>query len=631
MQSSIFSWFSRQFRKLNLWFNASITGKVFNRLSATLALAFSHSFLGGLFRPGTKNLFSGSLFHKLLTLPLNLCRKHQEKTGEFWHSVTSSSAVVWFFSNWSFISSRAYGMVLLTFTLSYGIIRMFYDLPGTLEWCLLAGGALFSLLLILVNRSLKGLFKGSICLTAFGGLFCKIKQDSESKLFLKDAEFPLEHPLVSALIGIFAGILANCMPLLPFCLLTFGFCYVCLVFQFPIVGVFTVIMASPILPTMVLTGGALLTVFAFFTKLATSDKITIRPVPLGGYVAFFVLALCLGTIFSMTFIKSAQILLITLSFVLFFYVTFQLLDTEIKWRSALLSFLFVGAFVGLYGIYQNFAGVSSTASWVDKEMFNNIKVRVYSTFDNPNVLGEFLVMMIPLSLAVIWKSKTHGQKFLCTALFFCLGACMIFTWSRGAWLGMMLATVLFLLIMDKRWWALVVIGLLMVPVLLGTDNPIADRILSIGNTKDTSTAYRVSIWQASLHMIRDFGVSGIGMGSDAFSMIYPRYALAGANFALHSHNLFLQILVESGIVGIVSFLAMVIAFVRRSFSLAVYQKRSKFSSALCIAICAGVLGFLFQGLTDNVWYNYKMVLIFWIMLAFASSASAPDFDGGEDK
>ena len=329
-------------------------------------------------------------------------------------------------------------------------------------------------------------------------------------------------------------------------------------------------------------------------------------------------------------LRRADILdLIYIAFVLFYFVAFQTLSTRKKWYGALISFLCVAALVALYGVYQNFAGVSSTASWVDKTMFTNIKTRVYSTFDNPNVLGEFLVMTIPVSLAVIWKSKTDGQKCLYSLVFLLLAACMIFTWSRGAWLGILLAAALFLMISDKRWALFAVAGVLLLPVLLGSGSAIADRILSIGNTKDTSTAYRVSIWRASIHMIQDFWLSGIGPGSEAFSMIYPKYALAGANFALHSHNLFLQILVEAGIAGITAFLAMLLAFFRQCFSLPVYKNRKTVSGALCIALACGVLGFLFQGLTDNVWYNYKMVLIFWIMLAFASSAAAPDFDGGE--
>lgn len=102
-------------------------------------------------------------------------------------------------------------------------------------------------------------------------------------------------------------------------------------------------------------------------------------------------------------------------------------------------------------------------------------------------------------------------------------------------------------------------------------------------------------------------------------MIYPKYALAGANFALHSHNLFLQIWVEMGVIGIVSFFALIFAFIRQSFSLMVYRKRGGVCATVVLAAAAGVLGYLFQGLTDNVWYNYKMLLIFWIVVGLVSA------------
>jgi undecaprenyl pyrophosphate phosphatase UppP len=74
-----------------------------------------------------------------------------------------------------------------------------------------------------------------------------------------------------------------------------------------------------------------------------------------------------------------------------------------------------------------------------------------------------------------------------------------------------------------------------------------------------------------------------------------------------------------GIIGIVSFLTMIIAFIRQAFSLAVYKKRGGICGAVIIGAAAGILGYLFQGLTDNVWYNYKMVLIFWIVFGLVSA------------
>ena len=631
MQSAILKKCARFLRILNIWFSASVTGKAFNRVSRVLATAFAGSLPGRFFTPSEGGIFRESLFCKVLLCPVTLCRLFGKKISYLWVRLESGSSVFWCLDNWHSISIRIYGMILLSFSVFYGIFRYCFSTPTAFELIILGVLILFAVFMILVNRSLKSLFKGSLILTAIGGLFCEIKPDSDSKLFLKDPEFFLSRPVAACIFGAVLALCACLVSPLMFCLIVGGLLFVLLTFKHTIFGVFCVIIASPILPTMALVGAALLCVVSFFFGLITGKVTKLRPVPLGGFIAFFMLALTVSTLLSFTFKKSLSILLIYLAFVLFYVVAFQVLGTEKKWKGALISLLAVSGFVALYGVYQNFAGISGTASWVDQEMFKDIKTRVYSTFGNPNVLGEFLVMMIPLSLAVLWKSKTDGQKFIYAAVFLALAACMIFTWSRGAWLGVMLAGGLFLLITDKRWALLAVFGVMMLPMLLGSDSAIANRILSIGNTKDTSTAYRVSIWQASLTMIRDFWISGIGLGSDAFSMIYPKYALAGANFALHSHNLFLQIMVESGMMGIITFLLLVIAFIRRNLSGLIYSRRSSLRGAVAIALTAGILGFLFQGLTDNVWYNYKMVLIFWIVLALASSPAAPDFDGGADR
>ena len=201
---------------------------------------------------------------------------------------------------------------------------------------------------------------------------------------------------------------------------------------------------------------------------------------------------------------------------------------------------------------------------------------------------------------------------------------MIFTWSRGAWLGMLLAVALFLVISDRRWVFAGVLLLFLVPVALYMtgNSAILERFISIGNTADTSTAYRVSIWQASINMISDFWVGGIGIGSDSYTTIYPSYALPGARFALHSHNLYLQFLVETGIIGIVSLFGVLLGFLRTVFATSVVRKiKTSDIAKILVASGTGLLGFMFQGLTDYVWYNYKILMIFWIVIALGIAGS----------
>ncbi|MBR6729401.1 MAG: O-antigen ligase family protein [Clostridia bacterium] len=630
MQSSIFKFFANIFHTLAFWFDASLTGRVFNSISAFCARVFRHSVLGKFFcAKESAGWFTESIFCKLLLLPVSFLRYLNKKAGETLRRISSSSYIIWLSENWHNISIRTYGITLCCFCVFYTVFRFLFAEPGMWEHVAVGALGLLSLLAIGINRSCKSLFKGSLLMQLIGGLFGDIKKDTDSKLFFKEPENISTHPVTGLIAGFVLACITSFMPPFMALVLCGGLVGLFLCLKSTTFCVFAVILAAPVLPTMLLAGLCVLSACSLALRLITNKDFTLRPVPLGGYILFFALALGVSCLNSFTFIKSMQILFIYLAFILFYFVAYQTLDTPQKWRAAVVSFLLMAGLVALYGVYQNFAGVSSTQSWVDAEMFKNIKVRVYSTFDNPNVLGEFLVLLIPVSLAVLWKARTDGQKLVYAGIFAILAACLVFTWSRGAWLGVMLAVALYFIVMDKRWSLLAMIGICMIPFFLASGSAIAERILSIGNTADTSTAYRVSIWRAAVTMIQDFWLGGVGSGSDAFSMIYPKYALAGANYALHSHNLFLQLWVETGITGIVAFLVLMLSFFKKSFSLSVYQNRSGSDAALCLAMGFGVLGFLFQGLTDNVWYNYKMVLIFWIMLALASSATAPDFNGGD--
>jgi len=91
---------------------------------------------------------------------------------------------------------------------------------------------------------------------------------------------------------------------------------------------------------------------------------------------------------------------------------------------------------------------------------------------------------------------------------------------------------------DKRFLAVLIAGLILMPMLL--PDTILNRLTSIGNTSDTSTSYRIAVWTASINMIKDNYLTGIGLGSDAFGQMYQNYAISGASFALHAHNFYLQ-------------------------------------------------------------------------------------------
>ena len=137
--------------------------------------------------------------------------------------------------------------------------------------------------------------------------------------------------------------------------------------------------------------------------------------------------------------------------------------------------------------------------------------------------------------------------------------------------------------------------------------------------KDSSTSYRVYIWFGTFLMLKDFWLSGIGMGTEAFTRVYPFYPY-NAIVAPHAHNMFLQLLVETGIVGIMVFVIILIAFFKELSQIHKDGGRKSPVSVMTVAIASAVAGFLLQGIFDNCFYNYRVFMIFWLVLAVGVAA-----------
>ena len=188
---------------------------------------------------------------------------------------------------------------------------------------------------------------------------------------------------------------------------------------------------------------------------------------------------------------------------------------------------------------------------------------------------------------------------------------LILTFSRGCWLGILFAIAILLIVIDRRFILLGILALLVAPFVL--PETIISRFTSIGNMGDTSTSYRVAIWMGTIAMLKDYWFSGIGLGITSFNKVYPIYAYAGTT-AQHSHNLYLQLMVENGIMGLVMFLGIIYNFFKEMIISLVKKKK-----ILLVGIMSGMVGFLVQSMTDHTWYNYRVVLIFWMVVAFGVS------------
>ncbi len=285
-----------------------------------------------------------------------------------------------------------------------------------------------------------------------------------------------------------------------------------------------------------------------------------------------------------------------------------------RWRKRAFDALKLGAFItSLWGIGQYFL-TDLSPEWVDVSRFSDIGGRVCAGFGNPNVLAVYLLCTVPLFLSGVSDTTRRRSARLCDFLGFCVGiGCLVLTWSRGAWLGIMAATLLFLLSYSRRAAGSLTLCLLPVGCLLPLlPHSIVNRFTSIGSLAESSIRYRLYTWRGVLRMLRRH-VWGIGVGSEAFDAVYPTYAVSGTERVMHTHQLWMQIMTETGIAGLLSFLWLFLLwFLSVAHGMRCLHGEARGEMLGCVSALTGVL---VMGFFDYVWYHLGMMALFFAIAA----------------
>ena len=368
---------------------------------------------------------------------------------------------------------------------------------------------------------------------------------------------------------------------------------------------------APIVPTMVVMG---LAAIGFCSMALTLVRDKSRPLswsPIHRYILIYS-AIYFVSIFISVNVRGSLNHGLLMVFFILFSLAISNAVTNRSQLDGLVFFLVLSATaVAFYGICQYLFGWGyQSAAWVDSEMFTDITFRAPSTLENPNMLGQYLTLMIPLGGARLLGSKKWSDRifyFACCAIM-CI--CMILTFSRGAWLGLLFAGAIFFIFLNPRFILLVPVCLVALYFVL--PDTVISRFTSIGNMGDNSTSYRVSIWMGTLAMLKDYWLCGVGPGAEAFNMVYPAYSYHGI-VAPHAHNLFLQIVCDLGIIGLIVFILLIFVF-GRMMCRALSREKDQHSRLLQLATLGGAMGFLVQAMTDYSFYNYRVMFLFWAYL-----------------
>lgn len=392
------------------------------------------------------------------------------------------------------------------------------------------------------------------------------------------------------------------------------------IFTMPFIWGVIVVFLAPILPTMAVLGLSLVCIVSLILAFACDREKKLAYSPMNKFILLYAFIYIVATLTSVTLSGSLLGGALTTLFILFAIFMQNAISTRRQLDTMILALVVSGAAVSLYGVYQYFFGTFVASGWVDSMMFSAIGVRVYSTLGNPNVLSEYLLLVIPFTGACIILAKKIWAKLFFTGCIALMLMCMLLTFARGGWLGLIVAVAVFLILIDRRFIIFGVIGLVLLYFVL--PDVILNRFSSIGDTGDTSTSFRLFIWLGTISMLRDYWFTGIGPGTDSFNMVYPFYSY-NTIYSPHSHNLYLQIICDAGITGIIVFIAIIFTYIR-SLGRAISHETEKSSKILQIASISAISGFLVQSFTDYSFYNYRVTLVFWAVLGIGALMARRD-------
>ena len=416
----------------------------------------------------------------------------------------------------------------------------------------------------------------------------------------------------AAVVGLVTGAAGALIPMLY--AIPVGLAAIGAVLLNPVCGIYFAVFAAPIVPTLVLVGICVLTALSVLGHKAYNGEYGIKMGRCGLCLMLFLIISALSTVFSSSLTGSIGVLGMYIIFIGFYYIIRDQLRGEETIAGILKVFAISAAVVSVYGILQYVFKWDTQNAWIDTDMFEEATMRAYSTLANPNVLGEYLVLALPIiALVIINYTKTSFQKLIYGAVFAATFLCLILTQSRGCWIGFMVSTVIFVTYYRSAMWKVIPFVILLLPFVL--PETIINRLLSVGDMSDSSTSYRVYIWFGTLLMLKDYWLGGIGLGEAAFRNIYPEYSYHGI-VAPHSHNLYLQLTVESGIVSLAVFISAMLIFFKDMLNL---QLKGRHFGTAAAALMSGVAGFLVQSMFDYTFYNYRVMAIFFMVIAIGGA------------
>lgn len=332
-------------------------------------------------------------------------------------------------------------------------------------------------------------------------------------------------------------------------------------------------------------------------------------------------------------------------YMVWFFLILRLLEDRKDAAALYSAFAMTVLLLSLHGIYQYIVDVEIPASWVSQTEMG-VRTRVFSLTGSPNIFGSLIVMAAPMLAALMYYCKATKWKIVS---FLSVGAaclCILFTFSRGAWVGLIVAVVLFAIYVDKRLLLLMTTAMAGILVAVPSITSRLTYLFTTDYVEASAIGGRALRWQVGHDLLMENSPwLGFGLGRFGGAVAMNNQLLDETETFRYFYmdNYYLKTLVEMGYLGLIFFL-LVLAVFAVSGLRAVHQSGMGYSTVkgkdalirnignpklLTAGILSGLSGVLTHCLFENIFEEPYMMAYFWglaalmVFLGFYAEKSGP--------
>lgn len=230
-----------------------------------------------------------------------------------------------------------------------------------------------------------------------------------------------------------------------------------------------------------------------------------------------------------------------------------------------------------------------------EDLVEGYRARWYGVYADPNHMAMDLGLIVPIAVAFVGRRQNPmWLRALCVVAMALAVTAVVFSHSRGGFIGLCLGMVIWALRENRRLKSMLLAGAFGIGLLLFAPSSFWERNETVTTfEEDVSAMGRVHAWEVAAGISRDNPIIGVGAGG--FRYAWPLYAPPEATHAFVAHNIFLDVVAETGWLGLLLFLVFMASAVGGAFAAGSHPEHGWLARGIAAACALYLMCDLFSG------------------------------------